>query len=283
MADISPERGQHAAAALTQQQIARLRSLRAFLVDLDGVVYTGNTPVPGASEFFQFLTATGRLFQCITNNSTLTADQFAAKLRAMHVDVRPDQVLTSPHATAVALRDRLPRGARVMAIGEEGLVRALVDGGFKLVAERPDALVCGLDRQLTYERLAAACLAVRTGIPFIATNPDLSLPTEHGFLPGNGAAVAYIQTATGVAPTVIGKPEATMLQVAMELLGVTAEETAIVGDGLLTDMLAGQRAGMTRILVLTGVTTQEDIAGASAPPDFTFADLPALQQALAGA
>jgi 4-nitrophenyl phosphatase len=282
MADTPPQRGPRAAASLTQRQIAHLRGLRAFLVDLDGVVYTGNTPVPGAREFFQFLTATGRRFQCITNNSTLTADQFAAKLRAMHVDVRPDQVLTSSHATAIALGDGLPRGARVMAIGEEGLVRALVDGGFKLVTERPDALVCGLDRQLTYQRLTAACLAVRTGIPFIATNPDLSLPTEHGFLPGNGAAVAYIQTATGVAPTVIGKPEATLLQVAMELLGVAPEETAIVGDGVLTDMLAGQRAGVTKILVFTGVSTQADVAGAPAPPDFTFADLPALQQILAG-
>src|SRR5436190_15893216 len=155
--------------APTEEQIARLRALRAFLIDLDGVVYTGSTPIAGAREFFQFLVAGGRPFQCITNNSTMTADQFAVKLRAMHVDVRPDQVLTSPHATAVALRERLAPGARIMAIGEEGLARALLDEGFKLVTERPDAVVCGLDRQLTYERLKAACLAIRTGVPFIAT------------------------------------------------------------------------------------------------------------------
>jgi 4-nitrophenyl phosphatase len=263
-------------------QLAALRALRAFLIDLDGVVYTGSTPIEGAREFFQFLTGTGRRFQCITNNSTLTAEQFAAKLRAMHVDVRPDQVLTSPHATAVALRERLAPGARIMAIGEEGLVRALMDEGFKLVAERPDAVVCGMDRQLTYERLKAACLAVRAGAPFVATNPDFSLPTEQGFLPGNGATLAYIQTATGVPPAVIGKPEATMLEVAMRLLGVTPDETAIVGDSLLTDMLAGQRAGVTKILVLTGVATLDDLPGAPAPPDYVFAGLPALQEALVG-
>src|SRR3954447_4566333 len=109
--------------APTEEQIARLRALRAFLIDLDGVVYTGSTPIAGAREFFQFLAATGRVFQCITNNSTLTDEQFAARLRAMRIEVAPEQVLTSPHATAVALRERLAPGARVMAIGEEGLVR----------------------------------------------------------------------------------------------------------------------------------------------------------------
>src|SRR5262245_59680938 len=97
---------------LSEAQLARLRALRAFLIDLDGVVYTGSTPIPGAREFFQFLAATGRAFQCITNNSTLTAEQFAARLRAMQIEVTPEQVLTSPHATALALRERLAPGAR---------------------------------------------------------------------------------------------------------------------------------------------------------------------------
>ena len=264
-------------------QLDALRAKRAFLLDMDGVIYTGNTPITGGPEFFQFLARTGRKYQCITNNSTLTAEQFAAKLASMGIQVTPDHVLTSSQAAAVALRARLAPGARVLAIGEEGLVRALVGAGFKLVHERAQAVVCGLDRRLTYERLTAACFAIRAGAAFVATNPDLSLPTEEGLLPGNGAAVAYLQTATGEAPTVIGKPEATMLEVAMHRLGVGASDTVMVGDGLLTDMLAGQRAGVTNVLVLTGVSSAGDLPSAPAPPDYVFADLPALQEALGGA
>ena len=267
--------------AVTPEMLETLRAKRVFLVDLDGVVYTGSTPIPGAKEFFAFLDESGRRFQCITNNSTLSAQQYVQKLAEMDIRVTEAQVLTSSQATAVALHARLPRGARVLAIGEEGLTRALLDGGYRLVHERPDVVVLGLDRRLTYQRLKAACLAARAGVPVVATNPDHSLPTEEGMLPGNGATIAYIQAATGVTPAVIGKPEATMLEVAMELLGANKEETAIIGDGLLTDMLAGQRAAVTKVLVLTGVATLADIPTAPAPPDYVFTDLPALQAALA--
>ena len=128
-------------------------------------------------------------------------------------------MLTSSEATAVLLQGRLAPGARVLAIGEEGLVRALLGHGFRLVDRDPEVVVCGLDRRLTYERLTRACFAIRGGAPLIATNPDLSLPTEGGLFPGNGATLAYLRAATGVTPEVIGKPEATMLRVAMERLG----------------------------------------------------------------
>ena len=258
-----------------------LRALRTFLVDLDGVVYAGNIPLPGAAAFFRFLGQTGRRFQCITNNSTLTAAQYVEKLAGMGIPVAESQVLTSSQAAAVHLRERLAPGARVMAIGEDGVVRALLGAGFRLVERSPEVVVCGLDRRLSYERLARACLAIRAGAPLIATNPDLALPTEHGFLPGNGAVLAYLQAATGATPLVIGKPEATMLHVAMDLAGATPAETAIVGDGLLTDVLAGHRAGVTTILVLTGVATRADLPSAPARPDLVFEGLPQLQEALA--
>jgi 4-nitrophenyl phosphatase len=257
----------------------RLRAVRALLLDLDGVVYTGNTPLPGAAGCFAYLRESGRPFQCITNNSTLTAEQYVAKLAGMGIPVEPGQVLTSSEATAVYLQERLRPGAPVMAIGEEGLVRALLGHGFRLVDRDPEAVVCGLDRRLTYERLKRACLAIRQGAPLVATNPDRSLPTEEGLLPGNGAALAYLQTATGVAPVVIGKPEATMLDIAMARLGAAPGETAIVGDGLLTDIPAGQRAGLTTVLVLTGVTRPGDLAGAPVRPDLVFPHLPALLEA----
>ena len=257
-----------------------LRSLRAVLLDLDGVVYTGDTPIPGAAETFAYLRGSGRRFQCITNNSTLTAEQYAAKLGAMGIAVGPSQVLTSSEATAVRLQERLAPGARILAIGEEGLVRALLGHGFRLVDDDPEVVVCGLDRRLTYARLTRACFALRRGVPLVATNPDLSLPTEGGLYPGNGATLAYLSAATGATPEVIGKPEATMLTVAMERIGSTPAETAIVGDGLLTDMLAGERAGVTKILVLTGVATRADLATSPIQPDYVFDSLAGLQAAL---
>lgn len=257
-----------------------LSSLRAFLVDLDGVVYTGNTPIPGAAEFFAFLRETGRRFQCITNNSTLTSAQYVAKLNGMGIPVGEEQVLTSPQATALYLRERYPEGAKLYPIGEEGLIRALLDEGFQLVPRLPNAVVCGLDRRLTYERLKGACLAIRAGAQFIATNPDLALPTEEGLLPGNGATIAYIRAATGVAPLVIGKPESAMLDIARERIGAVREETAIVGDGLLTDMMAGLHAGVAKVLVLTGVTTRADLEAPPVAPDYVFDDLVALTRAL---
>ena len=259
-----------------------LDHLTTFLVDLDGVVYTGNTPIRGAAEFFRFLNATERRFVCITNNSTLTAAQFVAKLAAMEIDVRDDQVLTSPDATAVYLRETLALqpGARVFPIGEEGVIRSLLAQGFQLVDENPDVVVCGLDRRLTYDRLMRACFALRGGAPLVATNPDHALPTERGMLPGNGATIAYLEAATGVKPVVIGKPGATMLEIAMQRAGASPAETAMIGDGLRTDMLAGERAGVTKVLLLTGVAKREEIAASATQPDHVFDDLPALQQAL---
>ena len=259
-----------------------LDHLTTFLVDLDGVVYTGSTPIRGAAEFFRFLNETGRRFVCITNNSTLTAAQFIAKLAAMDIAVRDDQVLTSPDATAVYLRDTLGLrpGARVFPIGEEGIMRSLLAEGFVLVDDKPDAVVCGLDRRLTYDRLMRACFALSSGARFIATNPDHALPTERGMLPGNGATIAYLEAATGIKPVVIGKPGATMLEIAMQRAGATPAETAMLGDGLRTDMLAGERAGVTKILVLTGVAKREDIPTSPTQPDHVFDDLLALQQAL---
>jgi 4-nitrophenyl phosphatase len=216
-------------------------------VDLDGVVYTGNTPIPGAAEFFRFLGESGRRFVCITNNSTLTPEQFLDKL---NIPLRPDQLLTSSQATAVYLREHFGTGGRVFFIGEEGLLRALLDGGFQLVEREAQVVVVGMDRRLTYERLT------------------------------NGPTIAYLEAATGVRATVIGKPESTLLHVAMERAGVSPAETAIIGDSLLTDIPAGDRAGVTTLLVLTGFSGRGDVAHAPAQPHFVFDDLPALQRAL---
>jgi 4-nitrophenyl phosphatase len=261
---------------------ALVKSRRAYLVDLDGVIYTGSRPIPGAGEFFEVLRQRKLPFQLITNNSTRTGTQVSDHLKGMGFMIEPEDILTSPEATAVFLGRDWPAGTPIMVIGEDGLVRAMVDAGFQLTndASRAKVVVCGLDRRLTYERLVRATGAIRSGASFIATNPDLALPTEHGFLPGNGATLAYLEAATGVKPTVIGKPSPVMLEIAMARLGVHTRETVMIGDGLHTDILAGARASVATILVLTGVATIADVTHVANPPDVVTDSIDIVRRAL---
>jgi 4-nitrophenyl phosphatase len=262
-----------------------LAGKRAFLVDLDGVVYEGARAISGAREFFTHLRSNGMPFHLITNNSTRTAADVAEHLQRLNMPVTEADVLTSPEATAIHVENLYGNGARMYAIGEDGLVRTLLAHGFTLTTnpDWADVVVCGLDRRLTYDRLRRACAALRRGIPLIATNPDRALPTETGFLPGNGATLAYLQVATGVSPEVIGKPSPTMLQIAMARMGASPAETVMIGDGLETDILAGARASVGTILVLSGVAREEDVAGATAVPDAVVASIATVWQRLATA
>jgi len=263
--------------------VTRMRGLRALLLDLDGVVYRGNRALPGAVEFFAFLQERGIRFSLITNNSTQTGAQFAEKLHRLGIAVSAADVLTSAEATADYLSATAAPRSRVLVVGGYGLRAALRRVGFGVASHHPDYVVVGLDMKLTYAKLCRASVAIRAGARFIASNADATLPTEEGEIPGSGAIVAALQAASGVAPTVIGKPQPLMLEMAMGRLGVSPKETAIVGDRLGTDVLAGHRLDICTILVLTGVTTREELAEASLRPDFVFAGLRQLQEALATA
>lgn len=263
--------------------VMRMRGLRALLLDLDGVVYRGDRALPGAVEFFAFLRERGLRFALITNNSTRTPAQFAEKLNRLGIAASAADVLTSSEATADYLAATADPCSRVLVVGGYGLRAALRRVGFGVAARHPDYVVVGLDVKLTYAKLCRASVAIRAGARFIASNADATLPTEEGEIPGSGAIVAALQVASGVAPTVIGKPQPLMLEMAMRHLGVGPAETAIVGDRLGTDVLAGHRLDTCTILVLTGVTTREELAGAPVAPDFVFTDLRELQQALATA
>jgi HAD superfamily hydrolase (TIGR01457 family) len=260
-----------------------LANRRAFLVDLDGVVYEGARAIRGAKEFFAHLRAQGMPFQLITNNSTRTASDVALHLQHLDMPVTEEDVLTSPEATAIHVETTCGKGACIYVIGEDGLVRTLVAHGFKLTTDpdRATAVVCGLDRRLTYDRLRRACAALQRGIPLVATNPDRALPTETGFLPGNGATLAYLQVATGVTAVVIGKPSPTMLQIAMSRMGTFPSDTVMIGDGLDTDILAGARASVATILVLSGVARASDVAHATAAPDAVVESIETVWQRLA--
>ncbi len=247
-----------------------LRDLRALLIDMDGVLYRGNTPLPGAAEFLTWLTERSFPFLLLTNNSTLDAWGYERKLAAMGIGVPASQIVTSATATADYLARNLPAGARVLIVGESGLEAAVAERGFAISAEAPQAVVAGLDRQVTYAKLRTAALAIRAGARFIATNPDRTLPTEVGDVPGAGAIIAALVAATDVAPLMIGKPEPPMLEMAVARLGQPRERTAMLGDRLETDILGGQRLGLPTILVLSGVTRQAPPQGAELQPTWVF-------------
>jgi 4-nitrophenyl phosphatase len=247
-----------------------LRQIDNLIVDMDGVLYRGQESLPGAREFLTYLVEERVPFVLATNNSTLTPGQYVAKLAGLGMEVTEDRILTSGQASALHIARVAPAGTKVYAIGEDGLLSALRERGFELTERDVHYVVVGLDRQLTWDKLRVAALAVRAGATFVGTNPDTTLPAEEGLVPGNGANLAALQAATGVAPLIIGKPQATLLRLAMEKMGVSREGTAIIGDRLETDILGGKNAGITTVLVLSGIATREELEDSSYLPDLVF-------------
>lgn len=248
-----------------------------LLVDLDGVLYRGDAALPGVPEFFEWARSNGHSYVLVTNNSLRTQAQVAAKLSAMGLAVEPEQIVTSAIATAQWLRAQAPEGARVQVLGGAGLMQALfsADSRFTPDWQTPEWLVIGQDLDITYQKLAGACLASQGGARLVLTNPDTSLPTEGGLTPGAGAWQAVVTLVTGAQPVVIGKPETAILQMALDLMPEEGE-VVVVGDRLDTDILAGRRLGATTVLVLTGVSTRAEAQAGEMKPDLIFADLPDL-------
>ncbi|MBC7119987.1 MAG: HAD family hydrolase [Candidatus Methanosuratus sp.] len=242
---------------------------KGFILDLDGCVYLGNQPIEGVGDTINVLRGEGKKILFLTNNSTKTPRDYAEKLRRMGVDVVEEEVLTSSLATAVYLR-RLGYGD-CFVVGEEGLVRALEENGFRVIgvreAKNARYVVCGLDTSLTYEKMAAACYAIQNGAKFIATNTDPRLPVEDGYVPGAGSIIEAIATATGSRPTVIGKPSKRIMNIALSRMGLKKSEVVMVGDTLKIDMAAAKGMGMTGVLVLSGSTKTEDIEKSRIKPD----------------
>jgi len=246
-----------------------LSQIRYLIMDLDGVIYRGNKPLPGAREFLPWLEARGIKYLMLTNNSVRTPAGWG-------MPVSPDRIMTAAQATAAYLRKVAPQGARVYVIGGRGLEEAVLkeSGGLFTPDDRyPDFVVLGLDPAFTYEKMKRACLAIRAGARFIVSNPDLTFPAEDGLHPGAGALAAALQACTGVKPTVIGKPEQAIFNLALERLGADRQVTAMLGDRLDTDILGGLRAGLTTILVLTGISTEADLTASPYQPDYVFATL----------
>lgn len=266
--------------------LGRLRAARGFIFDMDGVFYVGTRTLPGVREVLDAVTLRDKQVMLATNNSMATPEQYVEKLAAMGIDVPPTAILTSAVATRDYLERTLPAGSRLFVIGMPSLREQLfTDSPFHPVqyGEEPvDAVVMGLDRAFDYAKLTAAHAAIRDGAQFIATNADATLPTEAGLVPGAGAIIAAVETCTGQVPTVIGKPGPLLLEMAAARMGIAPGEAVMVGDRLDTDILAGFRAGMMTVLVLTGVSGRDDLAAAEAQPDLVVNDLQSLTAALVG-
>lgn len=248
-----------------------LTHLCGLLVDLDGVVYTGEVSVPGAAAFLAEARRRSFPLLMVTNNSTSSSEAVVTRLASMGIRVEPGQVLTSAQAAASFIHQTLPSVEQVFVIGELGLREAVLNEGLRIVddAAGAECVLVGLDRAFTYAKLAAATRAILGGAPFVATNADALLPVEGGgFLPGAGTMVAAISAATGILPTVIGKPEAALFQEGLARLGGFApHDVAMVGDRLDTDLDGARRVGLRTILVLSGVATRADAEGAAQAPD----------------
>jgi 4-nitrophenyl phosphatase len=262
-----------------EHDLDKLKSITSLIVDMDGVLYRGQERLPGAREFLAYLVQEEVPFVLATNNSTLTPQQYIRKLAAMDIAVPQDRILTSGQASALYLAQLAGRGARVYAIGEDGLLAALGEQGFQFTEEEAQYVVVGLDRQVTWDRLRIATLTIRAGATFIGTNPDTTLPTEEGLVPGTGAILAALEAATDVSPLVIGKPQPTLLQLAMERMRVDRDRTAIVGDRLETDILGGKNAGITTVLVLGGITQRDELKDSPYQPDFVYDGIGSFLQA----
>lgn len=232
---------------------------RAVLFDLDGTLYRGDRALPGAPELVHRLEARGVACWFVTNNSTRTPQDVAAHMRRMGFAVEPERIVTSAWAAALYIAERHP-GAKAYVIGEKGLHEALREAGIRLACEgeQADVVVQGLDRSLTYDRLCRAVAHLLGGAVFIQTNPDRLLPVENGYMPGAGSIGAALREATGIAPTVVGKPSAFLVETALRLAGVEPSAAWVVGDNPYTDVAAGWNAGCPTILLLTGFCSEKD-------------------------
>jgi len=234
-------------------------SIKALILDMDGVLWKGDAPIGNLPAIFARIAALGLDVVFATNNGTRSPQQYVERMAGYGVTIETRQVVTSSLGVARLLEQHFPRGGPLFAVGEQGLFDALREKNFDLLspddAPGAQAVVMGIDRQITFEKMREATLLVRSGKPFYATNPDKTFPTPRGEIPGAGAWVSVVVTASSVEPFYAGKPHPYMIELALERLGLSREQALVVGDRLETDIAAGQGLGCPTALVLSGVST----------------------------
>jgi 4-nitrophenyl phosphatase len=264
--------------------------IRALIIDMDGVLWHGSEAMPGLTGFFETLRARDLRFILATNNASLTPEQYVKKLAGMGVEVSLDEVMTSGMATAMYLAETHdPAKTRIFVLGEEGLLKPLRDLGFTLTglyelnrenSQGADIVVSGKDHGINWDKLATATLNIRAGAQFIGTNGDTTLPTERGLTHGNGAILAALEAATGIKPLIVGKPEPIMYQQAIAKLGADLNETIAIGDKLETDILGAIRTGIRSLMVLSGVSSEDDLHRSEYQPTWVLPDIRAVTRFL---
>jgi 4-nitrophenyl phosphatase len=251
-----------------------LKQYQLFLIDLDGTMYRGSDKIEEAPVFINHLQEIQQDYMFLTNNSSKKPSDVVAHLASFGIVTEESKVYTTSLATAQYISNQKP-GASVYVIGEEGLEAALEAAGCRLITGDQnlvdcDFVVIGLDRQITYEKLAHAALAVRAGATFISTNADKALPTERGLLPGNGSLTSVITTTTKEKPLFIGKPEPLMIDLILQQTGLQKKDLLMIGDNYETDILAGIGAGIDTAIVFTGYTSKEELEGVTVKPTYQW-------------
>ena len=233
-----------------------LRAKKGFICDMDGVIYHGNQILPGVKEFVDWLYREGKQFLFLTNNSGKTPRELQEKLARMGLEVDEHHFYTSALATAEFIANQAP-GARAFVIGEPGLINALYNAGITMNEVNPDYVVMGETRSYNFEKLERAIHLVQKGARLIGTNSDLTGPVEGGIVPATRALISPIELATGKQAYFVGKPNPLMMRHALKQLGTSREDTAIIGDRMDTDIVAGIETELDTVLVLSGVTSRE--------------------------
>lgn len=253
-----------------------VHKLKAMILDMDGVLWRGSSPIGNLQENFHKIKDLGLGVIMATNNATRNPHQYVDKLASFGVSVEPWQIINSGMATIHYLKIKYPQGGNIFVIGDKALVETLEGSGYPHSEDEPIAVVSAMDRGITYENLKKAALLIEKGIPFIGTNPDKSFPIPEGQAPGAGAILAALEATTGISPLIMGKPQPRMYIQALERLGTSPGETLVVGDRLETDIAGAQNAGCPSAMVLSGVTNLDAAKSWDPEPNLIARDLSAV-------
>jgi len=268
-----------------------LSNKKLFLLDMDGTIYLGNRLFDFSLPFLNYITKIGAKYIFMTNNSSKSAQQYLKKLTGMSIPATPGQLITSTHATAIYLKNQYGNKP-IYASGTSAFIRELSESGLNIVSsldtsipsvdiDKPvAALVMGYDTELNFQKLTNLCILLNKGIDYIATNPDLTCPTEYGYVPDCGSIAQILKNATGREPLFIGKPKTALPEIALERSGFSKAEALIIGDRLYTDIACGINAGIDTALVLSGESTITDLEAGLIKPTYVFQDLGQLLKAL---
>lgn len=253
------------------KRVIKLKSYKGYLIDLDGTIFKGTKVIPGVKQFMAKLISRNLPYVFITNNSALTAELLVDRLSKMGISARKENILTSSIATAKYIK-QTSAAAKCYMIGEVGLRHALEEEVIEITNEAITHVVMGIDRKINYEKLALAADFVRKGATFISTNKDLSIPSDNGIKPGNGAFTSVVSLSSGVEPLFMGKPARSMIEIGLDMLDCTADEVLLIGDNYFTDIKGGIHAEVDTAFVLTGIGKKTDI-DESSEPTYILTDL----------